>query len=234
MKYFSYTKNNTVSLMFIFPFFLMYEILAYFLFDNSDYVIRNSADIIFRDIFEIISNNTLITYNGLLLILIFLFIFYNLKNKSPEFTLSYIFFMFIEGVFFGLLLLFILNGFSVFNYSQQNYFFIDYSFMFYSCLGAGIWEEILFRYLLLSSLINIFKKIIDKYSSIILSIFISALLFSMFHYIGSLGDVFNIYTFIVRFVGGIYLSIIYLYRGLGISMISHIIYDFILVTIPVL
>ena len=142
--------------------------------------------------------------------------------------------MFIEGVFFGLLLLFILNGFSVFNYSQQNYFFIDYSFMFYSCLGAGIWEEILFRYLLLSSLINIFKKIIDKYSSIILSIFISALLFSMFHYIGSLGDVFNIYTFIVRFVGGIYLSIIYLYRGLGISMISHIIYDFILVTIPVL
>ena len=142
--------------------------------------------------------------------------------------------MFIEGIFFGLLLIFILNGFSVFNHSQQNYFFIDYSFMFYSCLGAGIWEEILFRYLLLSSLIKVFKKIIDKYSSIILSIFISALLFSMFHYIGSLGDVFNIYTFIVRFVGGIYLGIIYLYRGLGISMISHIIYDFILVTIPVL
>jgi len=234
MSYFSYTRNSTISLMFIFPFFLMYEILAYFLFDPSDYVIRNSADIIFRDIFEIITNNTLITYNGLLLILIFSFIFYNFKNKSPKFTLSYIFFMFIEGIFFGLLLVFILNGFSVFNYSQQNYFFIDYSFMFYSCLGAGIWEEILFRYLLLSSLIKVFKKIIDKYSSIILSIFISALLFSMFHYIGSLGDVFNIYTFIVRFVGGIYLGIIYLYRGLGISMISHIIYDFILVTIPVL
>ena len=234
MSYFSYTRNSTISLMFIFPFFLMYEILAYFLFDTSDYVIRNSADIIFRDIFEIITNNTLITYNGLLLILIFSFIFYNFKNKSPKFTLSYIFFMFIEGIFFGLLLVFILNGFSVFNYSQQNYFFIDYSFMFYSCLGAGIWEEILFRYLLLSSLIKVFKKIIDKYSSIILSIFISALLFSMFHYIGSLGDVFNIYTFIVRFVGGIYLGIIYLYRGLGISMISHIIYDFILVTIPVL
>ena len=234
MSYFSYTRNSTISLMFIFPFFLMYEILAYFLFDPSDYVIRNSADIIFRDIFEIITNNTLITYNGLLLILIFSFIFYNFKNKSPKFTLSYIFFMFIEGIFFGLLLVFILNGFNVFDYSQQNYFFIDYSFMFYSCLGAGIWEEILFRYLLLSSLIKVFKKIIDKYSSIILSIFISALLFSMFHYIGSLGDVFNIYTFIVRFVGGIYLGIIYLYRGLGISMISHIIYDFILVTIPVL
>ena len=91
MSYFSYTRNSTISLMFIFPFFLMYEILAYFLFDPSDYVIRNSADIIFRDIFEIITNNTLITYNGLLLILIFSFIFYNFKKKSLKFTLSYIF-----------------------------------------------------------------------------------------------------------------------------------------------
>tara|TARA_B100000131_G_C17835335_1_gene499541 strand:- start:157 stop:477 length:321 start_codon:yes stop_codon:yes gene_type:complete len=106
--------------------------------------------------------------------------------------------------------------------------------MFYSCLGAGIWEEILFRYLLLTILIAFLNRVTNKYTSIIISIIISSLIFSMFHYIGSSGDVFTIYTFIVRFVGGIYLSIIYLYRGLGISMISHIVYDFVLVTIPVL
>jgi len=234
MKYFSYTKSNNISLMFIFPFFLMYELLAYFLFEDSSYVIRNSADIIFRDIFEIITSNTFISYNGFLLFLIFLFIFYSFKKKSLEFSLYYISFMFLEGILFGIILVFLLNGFNVFNYSNQNYFIIDYSFMFYSCLGAGIWEEILFRCLLLSALINIFKRVLDKYPSLILSIFISSLIFSMFHYIGSLGDVFNIYTFIVRLIGGIYLSIVYLYRGLGISMISHIIYDFILVTIPVL
>jgi len=234
MKYFSYTRNSIISLLFIFPFFLMYEILAFFLFDNSNYVIRNSADIIFRDIFQIITNNTIITYNSLLLILILCFIFYSYNDKKIEFNLNYIFLMFIEGIIFGLSLVVILNGYNVFNYSSQNYFLIDYSFMFYSCLGAGIWEEILFRYLLLTILIAFLNKATNKYTSIIISIIVSSLIFSMFHYIGSSGDVFTIYTFIVRFVGGIYLSIIYLYRGLGISMISHIVYDFVLVTIPVL
>jgi membrane protease YdiL (CAAX protease family) len=142
--------------------------------------------------------------------------------------------MFIEGIIFGLLLVIILNGTNIFNYNNLNYFLIDYSFMFYSCLGAGIWEEILFRFILLSSIIEVIKKVANNYSSIIVSLIISSLLFSLFHYIGSSGDVFTLYTFIVRFIGGIYLGIIYLYRGLGISMISHIVYDFILVTIPVL
>ena len=234
MKYFSYTRNSIISLLFIFPFFLMYEILAFFLFDSSNYVIRNSADIIFRDIFQIITNNTIFTYNSLLLILILCFIFYSYNDKETEFNLNYIFLMFIEGIILGLCLVVILNGYNVFNYSSQNYFLIDYSFMFYSCLGAGIWEEILFRYLLITILITFLNKATNKYTSIIISIIISSLIFSMFHYIGSSGDVFTIYTFIVRFVGGIYLSIIYLYRGLGISMISHIVYDFVLVTIPVL
>ena len=49
---------------------------------------------------------------------------------------------------------------------------------------------------------------------------------------GSLGDTFSMYSFIYRFVGGLYLSILYYYRGIGISMMSHFIYDFLLITIP--
>ena len=232
MKYFNYSKNNIVSFFFIFPFFLMYEILSSMLFDHSNYIIRNSADIIFRDILSIITDNTILTFNSLLLLGISAYLIINYKKTENNFNLFFMFLMFIEGLVFGIILVFLLNGFEFLNFNYD-YYLYDYNFMFYSCLGAGIWEEILFRFIFLNLFILITSKFFNKYSSLIISVFISSLLFSLFHYIGSLGDVFILYTFIIRLFGGIYLSIVYLYRGLGISMISHIIYDFILVTIPV-
>ena len=236
MNYFSYTRNSISSLLFIFPFFLMYEILAYFLFDNSNYVIRNSADIIFRDIFSIITNNTWLTYNSLLLVIILLIILYSYKTNADTFNLNYIFFMFIEGLFFGLLLVFILNGTNILNYSSQNYFLIDYSFMFYSCLGAGIWEEILFRLLLFSSLYKILKTFLKEQDifPLFLSILVSSVIFSLFHYIGTNADIFDFNTFTIRMLGGFFLCLLYYYRGFGISVISHISYDFILVSLPLI
>lgn len=232
MRYYNYTKNNLISILFIFPFFLMYEVLAFFLFDTTDYVIRNSADIILRDFLSILTQNTFLTYNNILLIFILLYILYNFNKNIYEFKISYIFFMFIEGILFGFILVIILNGFSFFNYNNS-YFLYDYTFMFYSCLGAGIWEEILFRLILLNIFLSGTIKVLNYNYAFIISVLVSSFLFSLFHYIGSSGDVFMLYTFIVRFIGGIFLSILYLYRGLGISMISHIIYDFILVTVPV-
>ena len=210
----------------------MYEILSSILFDHSNYIIRNSADIIFRDILSIITDNTILTFNSLLLLGISAYLIINYKKTENNFNLFFMFLMFIEGLVFGIILVFLLNGFEFLNFNYD-YYLYDYNFMFYSCLGAGIWEEILFRFIFLNLFILITSKFFNKYSSLIISVFISSLLFSLFHYIGSLGDVFILYTFIIRLFGGIYLSIVYLYRGLGISMISHIIYDFILVTIPV-
>ena len=233
MKYFYYTKNNIVSLFFIFPFFLMYEMLSLILFDQSNFTIRNSADIILRDILSIITDNTFFTYNSLLLIGISFYLIINYNKTDDKFNLFFMLLMFFEGIVFGIILVFLLNGFDFLNFNYD-YYLSDYNFMFYSCLGAGIWEEVLFRFIFLNLFILTTSKFLNKYSSLIMSVFISSLLFSLFHYIGSLGDVFILYTFIIRLFGGIYLSIVYLYRGLGISMISHIIYDFILVTIPVI
>mgnify|MGYP001973794816 FL=1 len=65
-------------------------------------------------------------------------------------------------------------------------------------------------------------------------IIISSVVFSLFHYIGSFSDSFTIYSFIIRSFGGVYLSLIYYYRGLGITMFSHFIYDFLLVSYPLI
>jgi len=234
MKYFVYSKSLITSSLFIFPLFLLYELIAFLKFQNTEYVLRNTADIIFRDFIGIFTDNIILVQS----LLIFLFLFYHLYNNqsmnSYEFNLKYIFSMYLESFLYGLLLVYLLNGFDIFS-RLSGLLYQDYILSFYLCIGAGIWEEILFRFLLINFFVYIFSFIINNNNSIlILSIIISSIIFSLFHYIGSFSDTFTLYSFIIRYLGGVYLSIIYYYRGLGIAMFSHFIYDFILVSYPLM
>ena len=142
--------------------------------------------------------------------------------------------MLIEGVAFGLVLTVLINGLNIFNYSY-NYIYEDYFLNFYYSLGAGIWEEVLFRLVFFNSFFIILNNLnIKKYFNYTLSILISSLLFSLFHYYGSFADVFSYYTFAIRIAAGIILCLIYINRGLGITCITHYIYDVMLITIPIL
>ena len=107
---------------------------------------------------------------------------------------------------------------------------------FYLSIGAGIWEEFLFRYTFINFLFfftSLFT-VYSKFFKLSISILISALLFSIFHYIGSYGDIFAWNTFLLRFFAGIFLGCLFLFRGLGISAYTHIIYDMFIVSFPIL
>ena len=143
--------------------------------------------------------------------------------------------MLIEGCIFGVILLLILNDFSIFQLTNSSY---EESLLLnlYLSIGAGIWEEILFRLILFSLLCKFISFLVNRlyYIDIIASIIISSIIFSLFHYIGPYGDSFVINTFLIRFIGGIFLCSIYYFRGFGISSVAHISYDFILVSLPVI
>jgi membrane protease YdiL (CAAX protease family) len=99
-------------------------------------------------------------------------------------------------------------------------------------IGAGIYEEFLFRVvliLILSSILSIIFKW-NKNSINSVSIIISAGIFSAFHFIGEFGDFFSFDIFMARFLAGILLGILYLFRGFGITAWSHSIYDLIVLT----
>ena len=233
MNYFESSKNLFNSILFISPFIIIYEFIAFYKFKDLSYQIRNTADIIIRDFISVFSSNVMIVYSIILLLSLITYITINYNMiKIYKFNLFHTFLMYLEGFFFGMFLVLLLNGFDVFSntsISLEN----DYILSFYYCVGASIWEEVLFRLICISSMICFFRKIIiSKLLSLVISIIFSSILFSAFHYIGSFADTFNIYTFFYRFVGGVYLSILYYYRGIGISMMCHFIYDFILVTIP--
>lgn len=106
-------------------------------------------------------------------------------------------------------------------------------------IGAGIYEELIFRLILICVLMVIFQDIIrmGHTNAIVLSVMISAALFSAHHHIDFLTgrpnvtDPFDITEFAFRTIAGIYFAILYAIRGFGITVGTHAFYNIIAVII---
>jgi len=235
LTYFIYSKNIITSLIFIFPFIILYEGISFLYFRNLNYEIRNSADVILRNFFDIFGyySNHIYTITLLAAFILIYFINKDLKSKNLiEF--KYLIVMFLEGFLYGLLLILLLNN-TNFIISDSLIYQRALLLNLYLSIGAGIWEEILFRLIIFSFLYKIFKKYNNiNFYTLFLSVFISSIIFSAFHYIGISADVFNFDSFLIRFLGGVFLSLLYYYRGFGIAVMSHITYDFILISLPLI
>jgi hypothetical protein len=93
-------------------------------------------------------------------------------------------------------------------------------------LGAGLYEELLFRVLMVAVFLWAGKKMgLKRTANIALAIIGSALIFSAFHYVGPYGDQLTLGSFTFRAVAGVLLSGIYVARGFGIVAWTHAIYD---------
>lgn len=104
-------------------------------------------------------------------------------------------------------------------------------------LGAGIYEELLFRLMLLPVVVVILKGCgLAKRASIITAIVLVSLAFAAAHYkldfmLGPwhvetrYGDNWSLYTFTFRFLAGAYFAVLFQLRGFGIAAGSHAMYD---------
>lgn len=98
---------------------------------------------------------------------------------------------------------------------------------FTASLGAGIWEELLFRVILLGGLALLLVRggKVPAFPAWLVATIFSSLVFSLFHYIGNMADAFTIDSFLFRFVAGMLLATIYAARGLGVAVWTHAVYD---------
>ena len=94
-------------------------------------------------------------------------------------------------------------------------------------LGAGIYEELLFRVVLVGLIAWGAKKLLGWRPLVAGSAatVLGALIFSAFHYIGPFGDRFEVYSFVFRTIAGLFFSGLYLLRGFGITAWTHALYD---------
>jgi hypothetical protein len=94
-------------------------------------------------------------------------------------------------------------------------------------LGAGIYEELLFRVLMVGGLAAAARVVLgwSAVPAAIIGALLGSLAFSLFHYVGPHGDVFTLSSFTFRAVAGLLFSALYLLRGFGITAWSHALYD---------
>jgi membrane protease YdiL (CAAX protease family) len=94
-------------------------------------------------------------------------------------------------------------------------------------LGAGIYEELLFRVLLVGALVWLGTAVLRwrKGAAAAFATIVGALVFSAFHYVGPYGDPLELSSITFRALAGLVFSAMYLARGFGITAWTHALYD---------
>ena len=193
-------------------------------------MLRNGADVLIRNLLESMGLLGIYSTGIVLFIGFFLVLFLQRKTlMGTTFNKEFLPFMILESLLWGLVLYISMGVLrqSVFANPSGKIWFGQ----IVMSLGAGIYEEILFR-LLLVTIISIVLKLIFNWKEPICqfySILIAACLFSLFHFVGVYADTPDISLFLIRFFGGCFLGSLFLLRGFGITAYTHCLYDFIVV-----
>ncbi len=236
------TRSGTYGFLSALPLFILYEILIVKYNPDSHSMIRVGADIWVKQMLMSVGARDHMVM-GLILLVIGALIFFVERKKNIDIKMHYFYWMLIESLFYSIFCAFMVSkavsvifihipGLILFPL-QITPAIAESSFGLQIALsiGAGLYEELFFRVMLVSGLHFIISKfLILKKASYVVAAVIASLIFSGVHYIGSFGDEFTLQSFMFRFIFGLVLNIVYILRGFGIAAWSHSIYD-ILVTI---
>lgn len=95
-----------------------------------------------------------------------------------------------------------------------------------SFVGAGIYEEVLFRLCLLPACYGLFRTLrMPRRWALGLAAFVSSLLFAVAHYVGPAADDFTLFAFTFRLLAGLYFAGLFCLRGIGVTVGTHAAYD---------
>ncbi|MCH2203472.1 MAG: CPBP family glutamic-type intramembrane protease [Fuerstiella sp.] len=95
-----------------------------------------------------------------------------------------------------------------------------------SYIGAGVYEEVLFRLLLVPAAFGLFRmmEFPARWAAVMAAISTS-FVFALAHHIGPAADAFNLFTFSFRSAAGVFFATVFFLRGFGITVGCHAAYD---------
>lgn len=238
-SYWAASRAPRYSLIFALPLFLLYEGLASALAGSSGAAsVRNAADVALKTPFFLFSGarGSLAFFATVVTVFIF-FVARDLAKTRDRLRPRVFLLMLGEsavlavllGIVVGTITQRLLSGFSALSMQTANpnpLAALSTSMRLMLALGAGLYEELLFRVILVGGLAAGLRWLVGgKTWTGVIAAGVGALVFSTFHYIGEYGDRFTLVSFTYRAIAGLAFSALYLTRGFGITAWTHALYD---------
>jgi membrane protease YdiL (CAAX protease family) len=229
--YYADSRSPRYAILFAAPLLLAYEISAWLLSSPGAPGVRNGADVLLKSLFvQAIGRNGVAAFEALLIVLGLALVARDWRRHPGPLRWRVFPLMLIESVMLAVIVGFLLR------YATATLLHfvmlatpsgLGTPTQLMVSLGAGIYEELLFRVILVGVLSLIATRVFGwgARGAGLFAVLLSALVFSAFHYLGAYGDTLRVASFLFRFLAGLVFSTLYLLRGFGITAWTHALYD---------
>ena len=247
--YYRVSRSGTYSFLAALPLILTYELLIVLSNGGTVSHIRVGAEVWLKQSLALIGTAGLAAF-GALVILIGIGIFYYERKRRIPLRARYFLWIMMESAVYAVLVAIIVSGLvgavltlflqndAVAAVQQTTYsggkllqaMPMDLRLQVALSVGAGVYEELLFRVILVGGLYLILRWLkVGRGIAYLAAALAGAFIFSVVHYVGPLGDTFAMGSFLFRFFFGLVLNVLFLLRGFGVAAWTHALYDIMLV-----
>ncbi len=229
-RYYLDSRSPRYSFLFAFPLLVAYEVIAWALSPDREGV-RNGADVVFKSVFLWLGGPRAVLAFEVGLVVIGSIVVIRDWRRHPGGLRAGVFAgMVAESTALAILVGVVLGRLTA---ALVQYLAVpdpqpfDLSTKLMISLGAGFYEELLFRVVLVGALAALGTRVLmwtPRVAGVVACV-VGALLFSAFHYVGPYGDHLQLSSFVFRFLAGLTFSALYLLRGFGVTAWTHALYD---------
>jgi hypothetical protein len=234
-SYFALSRSPRYSVLFALPLLVAYEGLAAML-AQPGHELRNGADVMLRAAFIAVAGQRGPAIFMAVVILIGLYLVVrDFRASRGNFSPLVFGGMLIEsialasafGVVVGMATEKLIGSLQMLMIAPQGIQSMNWPTRLMLSLGAGLYEELFFRVLLVTGLAAAARGLlgVGVRMANVLAVVIGAVIFSAFHYIGPFSDPFDLQSFTFRMLSGLAFSGLFVLRGFGVTAWTHALYD---------
>ena len=232
--YWRQSRAHRYSLLFALPLLLAYEVTAAVLGHGEPQAIRNGADVLLKSVFiTLLGARGPLVFGALLIGVSLWLVVRDMRAHGPRLSPRIFAGMMAEsmvlalafGVVVASITTRVLAPFAAVVQAPMEQ--LDTATQLMVSLGAGLYEELLFRVLLVGAIAAFGTRALGwrPVTAGAVAVGVGALIFSAFHYIGPFGDRLEAGSFTFRLIAGIFFSALFVTRGFGITAWTHALYD---------